>query len=201
MAKKDISAIVSATGLMASFATELIREVRAQGGSDEDAYRGLADQSLVRQFAELLVEKPADNVFTITCKGVYGTSDLVALGRYDWSNDWITNERFSLAKHDPVVRTIELIEFDHDPTSEKVLGEFGRRGLERPTYEDALYFGIQYPEEQRKHPVVFLHEPVLDPDGDRDVLVLGGDADRRRLSLYWFGDRWGRDYVFAGVRK
>ncbi len=160
-------------------------------------------ESLARVLREALSPNgKTDNVFSVICEGSYKASELVARGNYDWANDWITDERFPIQKHAPVSRTIELVKFiNHDPTSEEVLAEFARRGLERPTYEDALYFGIQYPEEQRKRPVVFLHEPVLLPDDYRGVLVLRGYAGRRSLSLYWFGDHWGRDYAFAGVRK
>lgn len=144
-----------------------------------------------------------DNVFSVTCEGAYKISKLVARGNYDWANEWITDERFPIQKHAPISRTIELVGFDHDLTSEEVLAEFAHRGLERPTAEDALYFGIEHPEEQRKHPVVFLHEPVLGPLGHLhvNVLVLHEHAGKRRLGLHWFASRWPRRYAFAGVRK
>lgn len=156
---------------------------------------------LRKALRETLYPQSADNAFIITCEGSHSASQLVRQGNYDWVNDWITDKRFPIKKHVPVSRTIELVEFDRDPTSEEVLAEFARRGLERPTYEDALYFGIQHPEEQRRRPIGFLHEPVRNPLGDRIVLVLGGLADGRHLHLYWFGLRWHRDYAFAGVRK
>lgn len=145
--------------------------------------------------------KTAGNVFRIACEGSYMTSELVARGKYDWSNNWITDERFPIQKHEPVSRTIELVKFDHDPTSEEVLAEFSRRGLERPTHEDALYFGIEHPDEQMKRPLVFLHEPVQGPGGRLGVLVLDGHVGGRNLRLDWFGSGWPRDDLFAGVRK
>ncbi|MDO8470349.1 MAG: hypothetical protein Q7S63_00015 [bacterium] len=141
------------------------------------------------------------SVFSLTLEGSSKTSDLVKQGKYDWSDDLIIDERFPIQEHAPLDRDIELFEFDHDPSDGEVLEELKRRGLERPTYEDALYFGIKYPEEQRKRPIVFLHEPVRDPRGGLGVLVLGGLAGLRYLRLDWLGDRWDRDYVFAGVRK
>jgi hypothetical protein len=157
--------------------------------------------------------KSAANVFSITCEGSYKTSELVAQGKYDWSDNRITDERFPIQPHAPVQRVIELIKFDHDPSSEEVLEEFERRGLERPTYEDALYFGIQHPDEQRKHHIVFLHEPVLgqypiltlhetfqDHDSIRLVFVLREAPGRRYLELDPYVSRWSRRYVFAAVR-
>ena len=146
------------------------------------------------------MRKPAGNTFSITCEGSYKTSELVVQGDYGWPDNWITDELFPIQKHAPVGRTIELVEFDHEPPSEEVLEKLAQRGLERPTYEDALYFGIQHPEEQRKRPVVFLHEPVLRPDGDRGVLVLEERAGERDLYLLRFDSRGRRHYAFAAVR-
>lgn len=160
-------------------------------------------ESLARVLREALTPdgKTAGKIFSITCKGAYKTSELVAQAKYDWWNDWVTDERFPLQTHEPVSRKIEIVSFDHDPTSEEVLAEFSRRGLERPTYEDALYFGIAYPDEQRKRPIAFLHEPVRDPDGYLCVLVLDEGVGGRHFDLLWFDRRWPRHYLFAGVRK
>lgn len=209
MARKDVSVLVSAAGWIGGFMDKLVSALRERGVTDEQIH------SLVTEGGEASVDKIADalaemlvrcastvyGVFQLTLEGNATASELVKRGQYNWHNDWITDERFPIRSHDPMNRIVELVEFDHDPESEEVLAEFARRGLERPTYEDALYFGVQCPEEQRKRPIVFLHEPVLDPDGDRRVLVLGGGSDRRGLRLVWFGGRWDRRYVFAGVRK
>lgn len=129
------------------------------------------------------------------------TTALVIAGGYDWVDDSVTDKRFPLLPRDSEWRKIEGVKFDHDPTSEEVLAEFERRGLERPTYKDALYFGVLHPQEQEKHPVVFLHEPVEDLGGDRRVIALFGRPGRRCLGLDLFDHKWSRDCVFAGVRK
>ncbi|MEK7067126.1 MAG: hypothetical protein AAB949_01990, partial [Patescibacteria group bacterium] len=77
------------------------------------------------------------NVFLITCDGSYKTSELVALGKYNQSNDQITDELFPIKKRkERMIRVVELIKFNYGITSEDALAEFARRGLERPTYED-----------------------------------------------------------------
>ena len=143
--------------------------------------------------------KLASNSFSVTCEGAKA-SELIRLGNYDWSDDWITDERFPIERHEPVERMVEVVQLNHDPTSEEVLEELKRRGLERPTYEDALYFGATYPEEQRKRPLVFFHEPVLDMNDFHDVLVLSAGVVKRSLGLGWFDGLWNRDNAFAGVR-
>lgn len=140
-------------------------------------------------------------VFSLVIQGDANASELVRQGNYDWADEWITDPHFPIEKHASVERTIELVEFEHDPVSEEVLEEFQRRGLERPTYEDALYFGIQHPDAQTKRPIVFLHEPVRDRLGSADILVLDDVNGARGLYLLWFGRRWDQSYLFAGVGK
>ncbi len=113
----------------------------------------------------------------------------------------MADELFPLPPHAPAVRKIEFIECDFNPSSEEALDELKQHGLKRPTAEDALQFGIEHLEEQRKRPIVFLHEPVLGPSGRRFVLVLCEGAGGRYLSLIWFDFGWFRGYVFAGVRE
>jgi hypothetical protein len=159
--------------------------------------------ALQRVLREALVPKDvgeAGNAFLIVCRGERA-SELIRQGAYDWHDDLITDKRFPIKSHAPVNRRIEFVEFDHAPTSEEVLAEFRRSGLIRPTYEDALYFGIQHKDEQMKAPTVFLHEPVLGLFGGRSVLVLGGAVGDRGLGLDWFDGEWARYYRFAGVRE
>lgn len=124
---------------------------------------------------------------------------LVKAGRYEWSDPSITDELFPLTEEREFPRTIELDEFDRDPSSDEVLAEFAARGLERPVPADCFDFGIEHPGEQRKHPIVFLHKPVL-VHGHPSVLVLRADVGHRGLDLPWFARPWSRHCVFAGVR-
>ena len=170
------------------------------------------------------------NIFPITCKGGKA-SELVARGIYAdatalvpsmeyidklvsgvrGSKYWIIkllDELFPIKTHAPISRTIKPISFSgRRMTSEGVLAEFVHCGLERPTYEEALTFGIMYPEEQRKCPIIFLHEPVEIPQAKNDagnygVLVLSRNRENGRVvSLRQFCFPWGADLVFAAVCK
>ena len=142
------------------------------------------------------------NVFRLTKIGDGRTTEeLVRAGNYNHANQNINSRNFPVRSAKRGMREIVLLEFDHDSTSEEVLAEAAKQGLERPVYEDALYFGVEHPDVQRERLVVFLHEPWCDPDGLLDVLFLWSFAGYRRLSLYWFDDWWVRYYRFAFVRK
>jgi hypothetical protein len=97
------------------------------------------------------------------------------------------------------VRSLVLLEFDRAVTFEDVVADGTRLGLERPTYEDALVFGIAHPEVQRERPILFLHDPWLGAFGRRDVLCLWHNAGRRELGLEGFDDTWAPEFRFAFV--
>ena len=144
----------------------------------------------------------AKNIFRLTKIGDGRTTEeLVLAGNYNYTNHNINSRNFPVRRTASASREIVLLEFDHDPTSEEVLAEAMKQNLDRPVYEDALYFGVEHPEVQRERPVVFLHEPWRYPGGYLSVLFLWGDAGYRRLLLDWFDSRWYCYYRFAFVRK
>ncbi len=122
-------------------------------------------------------------------------------GLYEYAHSCVTSENFPARRFAATrIREIILLEFDHDVTSDEAIAEAVRLGLERPTYEDALYFGIEYPDVQRERPVIFLHDPWFGFFGRRDVLCLWSNAGRRELGLEGFDDPWNPNYRFAFVR-
>lgn len=141
--------------------------------------------------------------YRITIVDGRSTEALVAAGRYGYAHSCVTSENFPARPLGVAsrVREVVLLEFDHDVTSEDVVTEAVRLGLERPTYEDALYFGVEHPDVQRDGPVVFLHDPWFGFFGRRDVLCLWYNAGRRELGLDGFDDPWRRTCRFAFVSR
>jgi hypothetical protein len=203
MAKKNVSLLVSAAGWLGGFVGELIPAMRERGISDEEihAFVNTGSKVSVGIIADGLVGaiRQAKNIFHIMVGGRMTTEQVVETGKYDWVNSNINSRNFPMRPRPAGQQVvIELLEFDYDPSTEQVLKEARKRGLERPVYEDALFFGEQFPEEQRKYPVVFLHE---DPYGRLGVIVLYGNSSKRHLNLNNFRRSWGRRCRFAFVRK
>jgi hypothetical protein len=82
-------------------------------------------------------------------------------------------------------------------TAAEALAAAAALGLGRPSYEDALHFGIAHPAVQQEHPVIFLHDPWVGYFGRRDVLCLWSNAGRRELGLEGFDDTWDPRHRFA----
>jgi len=129
------------------------------------------------------------------------TEQLVESGRYGYAHSCVTSENFPVraGAAAPLEREIVLLAFDREVTAAEALAEAARLGLERPSYEDALYFGVEHPDVQQQHPVVFLHDPWVGFFGRRDVLCLWSNAGRRELGLEGFDDTWGPPHRFAFV--
>ncbi len=141
------------------------------------------------------------NSYRIMTGEARSTEELVEAGNYGYAHSCVTSENFPFRGYElKRAREIVLIEFGHDITSEEAIAGAVQLGLELPTYEDALYFGVQYPDVQRETPVVFLHDPWFGYFGRWDVLCLWSNAGRRELGLEGFDERWNRNYRFAFVR-
>jgi len=140
-------------------------------------------------------------VYRVTAGDGRSTEELVAAGDYAYAHSCITSENFPTGRFGgKQVREIELLAFDQATTAADAIATAGRRGLERPTYEDALHFGIEYPAIQTEGPVVFLHDPWFGFFGRRDVICLWSNAGRRELGLEGFDDAWPPPYRFAFIR-
>ena len=204
MSKKDVPAMISAAGWISSLVDGLYKDLVAKGATPEEIH------SLVTNGGALPIGKIGDvlmgvisqlkNVFQLVIEGNRTTEEVVASGRYDWSNDNVKSKNFPMQPGRGHSQ-IEIIDFGREITSEEALVEAAKLGLVRPDYEDALLFGEQFPEKQRERPVVFLHEPWQDPDGLLYVLVLYGNSVERRLNLNWLVYDWHRGYMFAFARK
>jgi hypothetical protein len=129
------------------------------------------------------------------------TEELVAAAGYAYAHSCVTSDNFpARGFNGKRAREIVLVRFDREVTSGDAIAEAARLGLERPVYEDALYFGAEYPEVQREGPVVFLHDPWFGFFGRRDVVSLWTNAGRRELGLEGFDEPWRPSWRFAFVR-
>ncbi len=145
-------------------------------------------------------KRRATLTYWITAGDGRSTEELVAAGNYAYAHSCVSSQNFPARRSGPEqMRAIVLLEFDRDVTSAEVMTEAARLGLGAPTYEDALSFGIAYPDVQLERSVVFLHAPWVGFFGRRDVLCLWSNAGRRELGLEGFDDLWNRSHRFAFV--
>jgi hypothetical protein len=137
--------------------------------------------------------------------------EMIVAGRYgpkgdNWNKD-ITQERF------PIVGAgIEEFEFklfgeegfEDGFSSEKVIKIIKEDDKDNPwspaQTEHTLAFGAQFPDAQRKNPIIGLGS-VARVGGHRRVLDLSRDGSERDLGLRWFDGDWDARGRFLAVRK
>ena len=140
-------------------------------------------------------------IYSITIGDGRSTEELVAAANYGYCHSQVISDNFPARPFNgEMMREIVLLTFDHPVLSEEATAEAAKQGLERPFYEDALYFGIDFPEVQLEGPVAFLHDPWLGNHGRRDAICLWSNAGRRELGLEGFDDLWAPNYRLAFVR-
>ncbi|MDP3729825.1 MAG: hypothetical protein Q8R26_03740 [bacterium] len=159
-----------------------------------------------------LVETPSkEGSFPTKVNYDLSVESLVEHGRYDWKNRDIISDSFRTGRKGEANLSLELVHLNQEITSEEVLKELDKRGLRPAELHELLSFGIKYPEEQRKYPIVALGSVWRNLNGVRGVagLVGGGGwhgdwrGGWRDLALYLddFGSRWRVNCRFAAVRK
>ena len=132
----------------------------------------------------------------------YGQSleQMIAAGRYDSKDDYITAERFPIEGNGTVEFEAVIVEFDNDTSSEDAKKQIEEAGYEVGKIEHVLSFEAIYPEEQPKFPIIGLGT-IGDIDGYRYVPYISGEASNRCLNLSRWIISWGPGCPFLAVRK
>lgn len=209
--KNSPNVIISAAGWIMQFATLLIKGLLARGWDNERVHalvtdKGKADMervidALVNALAVPLT--PALDLVTGICSFIvdFGKSfeEMVAAGRYDWSDPNFTPERFPIVGSGTVATDAKLFHFGRDMKSDAVERELAAAGYRSATLAELLAFGAAFPEVQRQFPVIALGS-VSWVGGVRRVPALGWRGAERRLDLPWNVHDWLGLCRFLAVR-
>lgn len=141
------------------------------------------------------------NVYHVMVNYNLSVKKAIKAGNYDWTNDDITSENFPTKRSGEAEVDIELVHFNRDMSTEEVLAEFDKRGLEPAELHELLKIGEKYPNLQREFPIVALGSVRRSPYGSRYYPYLSCDNSERTLYLGWPGVRWGGRCRFAVLRK
>lgn len=126
---------------------------------------------------------------------------MVAVGKYDWVNSNITQDRFPVQGSGRQEVEVVLFHFNRVISSDDVIAELDKVGYRPANPAELLALGASQPELQRNFPIVALGSSWREADGARNVLYLCRSVAGRVLRLFYFGDGWFEDCRFAAVRK
>ena len=127
-------------------------------------------------------------------------AERIARGKYDRTNSDLTEDKFPVTADQMGDWEWRLFHFKRKIFSEEVIQLIGDAGFEPAEIGHILTFGMNYPEEQRRYPIIGLGSRAL-VDMARYGPGLWNDGDKRKLYLDWFGGGWHSHYRFLGVRR
>src|SRR2546430_6150068 len=134
-------------------------------------------------------QPPEQSSYSLTLDAS-GSEELLKAGKYDWIADYsrqIVHSKLSAGNG----ADIEIVLLGSLPVQVEDVSQPSVIDLasvftqyDQPEVRDALQFGAQYPDEQRKTSIIFPHEPWRGPRGPEFVLVLRTDLTRARGLSY-----------------
>ena len=121
-------------------------------------------------------------------------------GQYNYINPAITTRKFKLTIS-AGKREIVLYDPRGFVSSKEMIRRMKPDGCVAAVIDDCLAIGQQFPNRQRRNPIVFLGTVCRDAHGNRRVPVLDCWDGERKLDLAWFDDDWNDVCRFAAVRE
>jgi hypothetical protein len=119
--------------------------------------------------------------FPLTIDGS-SPEELLQAGKYDWVADYSRRIVHSKIRNLSAAG-VEIVLLSPQESGSKSLASVFTE-YDPPEVTDALRFGAQYPDEQRKSPIIFPHEPWSGPHGPTFALVLRADENKARGFSY-----------------
>lgn len=125
---------------------------------------------------------------------------MIARGRYDWTNSGITVKRFPVVGTGTKRYLPKVFTFGKSVGSQEAADLMAQEGFLPARHEHGLAFAAKFPKEQLKQPIACLGSSA-EVRGDRGVVCLGRIVAKRGLDLYCWDRDWDDGWGFLGVRE
>ena len=178
-------------------AMKIARFAKHQHAVMERVLKGSLDSEEVIRAVQAIIDRGGK---CITIDYRLSLAEMIAVGRFDWMNDFITSAYFPITETDAKDIVVELVHFDRSISSETAVAEMAKRGLRPATLTELLAYGAAFPEDQRKFQIVALGIEAL-LGGSRIVSCIGGEIAGRYLDFRLMDGAWDGDYRFLAVRN
>lgn len=211
MSKNKFTELVSGAGWIGGFIHLLIGEMRSQGWTDKEIHTLLTEtdpdkdviKTMVANLGPMAYPKETD-IFTLIILDVFvdyrRTFDqMKRAGGYDFISYTLNEKNFPIRPPNsrlaeiagspyrsiaPVKTEVVLVHLNKELSPKATLGHMDRLGLEGSPIEEVLAVGEQYPNLQRKFPIIGLGS-MWQPgkNGYRFCPGLYGNATKRSLAV------------------
>ena len=193
MAKKDVEAIVSASGMMSEVWCKLVKAVKERGGSAENIHQ-LATPTgdeLINKFAELVVGVKV----TVDCSR--SLAEMISASHFDYVNPNITEANFPDVGS--IGRDFKVYNFKKAVSSDYAIEQMEKDGYQPANLREFLtWIPANW---NGKDWVVALGQFWRGAIGNRYVPYVNEWNDERELDLYYLDDDWDYCCRFLAFRK
>lgn len=166
---------------------------------DDKKWSGLKEFCLA-PLVDPLLKRVKTQKLLVNCRRDLSIKELVAAGKFEWSNPDVTDWHFPAEKEKAAKEEAVLVHCNQNVSDEELEAVYDHFKLRPGTPKELLSVAIDHPELQRKFPIVATSQFWRDSDGDRYVPYLDF-FDKRELNLRWYDDVWHASYRFLAVRN
>jgi len=199
------SAIVSGASKAANIWAKIFDALVAKGGTGDvlETLDTKGAEGVVDSIADLLYEAELKTRkrFPIEVNYHLSLKDAIEQGKYnDVNPDILSN--FTKPSDGIFSRELILVYFHSSISSEGIVRELAKMGLEPARIEHALAFGKKFPTVQKRFPIMFLGSQYTDIRNRRAAICLSGHSMARELCLRYSDTDWGGgSHHFAAIRS
>lgn len=158
---------------------------------------------LVALLAALYIELPAlaQDSFRIGINYDKTLDQLIADGQYKWVSQDINSKLFHFSGAGIIEANLVLVHLNRTASTQEILDELKRLNLVPARIEHLLTFGISFPDEQLKYPVIALGSVSQIADGRQIVASLWKQDGERILRRGWPEVNWPSHARFLAIQK
>jgi len=128
-------------------------------------------------------------------------TEMIAAGRYFWRIYEINATNFPVSGESQKEVKLKLIHLNRVASTEEILEEMDRRGLQPAKIEELLGLGAKYPELQKQFPIIALGSVWRHPNGYLYAPCLNWLDRARFLGLHCYDNLWEEYCRFLAVPK
>ena len=206
--KKEISTIVSGAGLLTRVFSDLDKEVRALGGTDEDWHRLTTPEGVlnIQRMAEVMVNEPILDPTAGEWRITSGPRTLErmieACGFSHVGDDVFKKFRKVPDQIGAINVEAVLVYLNYPASSEIVRKIMAMNGLRPADIGELLAFSVAAPDAQRRLEIFALGSTWYRPsDGESEVPYLSGNQNSRYLQVQSEYGNWGPAARFLAIKK
>lgn len=191
--------------LLAASADETIKAIPPQCMLERSNPVSMRPTDCLRKLAtpkasdETLTDPTGSDTLNLSIDYPYSLANQIKAGGYKWTHENITERRFLALGKGLAEVEARLFLFGKRVWAQDTVKQIALKGWQLAKIQHLLAFGIKYPNEQQRYPIVALGS-VMRVEDRYGVALLDWDGTGRVLTFDWWSGLWDAGTRFLAVR-